>query len=736
MEVAAASSVSVREVVCATTLANAPGGSPKALRLHALGAEFWGLGGRGIELPSSKILCIPEMGNAKWFPTKNDISARYSAERRALVERCVSVMAFPSVLGDNVVDRLRSLEAEFEPIIDSRERVQKLRDYAAHLPELPSNDCIPENRVMGCTARVWLTASLGSDGRMYFAANSDSELTRGFCACLILVLNGAWPQEVLEVSLASLPRLGMGLAVGITSRANTWYNILLAMQKKTQVAVAQLEGRPAFEPFPSLLITANDITPHGSFAVAQAKYLSPDEAKVQELVDLLQQKQIGVVAHFYMDPEVQGVLAAAQKIWPHIHISDSLVMADRAVRMAEGGCKNIAVLGVDFMSENVRAILDQAGHEQVNVYRMSSEHIGCSLAAAAESSTYSKFLESASESGPALHVIYINTSLETKARAHAIVPTITCTSSNVVQTVLQAFAQVPNVTIWYGPDSYMGANLAEMFRQISDMTDEEIAAIHPLHNKQSVKALLSRLHYFQDGSCIVHDLFGHEVVSHVRQNYCDAFLTAHFEVPGEMFALATEARQRDMGVVGSTQNILDFIKLRVQEAVSRNFDDRLQFVLGTETGMVTAIVGAVREILLDGRLKGSEANIEVEIVFPVSPDAISTVPSSLIAGSPKSNLSKLSIVPGVSSGEGCSLNGGCASCPYMKMNSLDSLFRVCCMVGTPLEPALVAQQAHRSENSLVEGYSVAEFGCKPILNMCYFQSKGRLPEELVSYILR
>lgn len=33
----------------------------------------------------------------------------------------------------------------------------------------------------------------------------------------------------------------------------------------------------------------------------------------------------------------------------------------------------------------------------------------------------------------------------------------------------------------------------------------------------------------------------------------------------------------------------------------------------------------------------------------------------------------LSVVPGPASGEGCSLEGGCASCPYMKMNSLQAL---------------------------------------------------------------
>lgn len=61
------------------------------------------------------------------------------------------------------------------------------------------------------------------------------------------------------------------------------------------------------------------------------------------------------------------MLSAAAEEWPHIHISDSLVMADAAVKMAEAGCEAVAVLGVDFMSENVRAILDEAGHTAVKV---------------------------------------------------------------------------------------------------------------------------------------------------------------------------------------------------------------------------------------------------------------------------------------------------------------------------------------------------------------------------------
>ncbi|KAJ6294152.1 hypothetical protein OIU76_022270 [Salix suchowensis] len=277
---------------------------------------------------------------------------------------------------------------------------------------------------MGCTAQVWLEAQLDQYGKMKFWADSDSEITRGFCYCLIWVLDGATPDEVLKVTTEDLTALNVGLPVGARSRVNTWHNVLVSMQKRARILVAERDGKKDFDPFPSLVISSDGIQAKGSYAEAQARYLFPDESKVQELVKELKEKKIGVVAHFYMDPEVQGVLTAAQKHWPHIHISDSLVMADSAVKMAEAGCKFITVLGVDFMSENVRAILDQAGFGEVGVYRMSNERIGCSLAEAASTPAYMNYLGAASGSPPSLHVIYINTSLETKAYAHELVPTI------------------------------------------------------------------------------------------------------------------------------------------------------------------------------------------------------------------------------------------------------------------------------------------------------------------------
>lgn len=463
------------------------------------------------------------------------------------------------------------------------------------------------------------------------------------------------------------------------------------------------------QPFPSLLLRHSGVAAQGAFAEAQAAFLDPDPATVERLRGLLQATDAGVVAHFYMDAELQGALLATR--WPRLHISDSLVMADRAVTMAQQGARAIVVLGVDFMSENVRAVLDSAGFAALPVYRVTAEPIGCSLAAAAETPAYAAYLRRAAATPHSLHVVYINTSLRTKAHAQATLPTITCTSSNVIQTVLETFAGQPDAHVWFGPDTYMGQNLRALFERLATLDDATIAALHPAHSRVSVAALLPRFHYFEQGNCIVHHMFGAEVVARVRADYPLAHVTAHLEVPGEMFALALEAQQRGRGVVGSTSDILGYITKQVRAAPEDEVR-HLQFVLGTEAGMVTAIVHAVQSLLAERPL------LTVEIVFPVAEGAV------LATGD-----AELPLVPGVAGGEGCSTAGGCATCPYMKMNSLDALMTVLARMTTP---AALSAHAPRIYTEQVAGQTVAQLGELPIRHMRDFQRSGHLPPALIA----
>lgn len=38
-----------------------------------------------------------------------------------------------------------------------------------------------------------------------------------------------------------------------------------------------------------------------------------------------------------------------------------------------------------------------------------------------------------------------------------------------------------------------------------------MAALHPGHTAASVRSLLERFHYFKQGNCVVHHMFGDEV---------------------------------------------------------------------------------------------------------------------------------------------------------------------------------------------------------------------------------
>jgi quinolinate synthase len=469
------------------------------------------------------------------------------------------------------------------------------------------------------------------------------------------------------------------------------------------------------------VIRADGFEPRGSFAQAQATYLEPDPDAVAALDAALTRHGVGVVAHFYMDAELQGTLAACH--WPHIHVADSLQMADRAVQMAEKGARAIVVLGVDFMSENVRAMLDASGFAHVPVYRARREAIGCSLAELAEARAYGAYLTRASSVPRSLHVIYVNTSLRTKALAQTLVPTITCTSSNVLAIVLQAFAQVPDLHVWFGPDSYMGRNLQNMLRAFAALDADAVRKLHPQHTPASIAAASERFAYFEQGLCIVHHMFGDAVVDHVRRDYADAFVTAHLEVPGEMFALGFEAQQRGRGVVGSTSNILDFIGRKVDEAVAAGDAARPRFILGTESGMITSIVRSVQQKLRSAAQAGGPA-LGVEIIFPVAAEAIAATGDH-----------QLPVVPGVFAGEGCSTAGGCATCPYMKMSSLDALMAVLGLLDEGHDAQLQAF-APRTYEETIAGHTLAELGGKSILRMRALQRDGQLPAELVEEIVR
>ncbi|KAK9707458.1 hypothetical protein RND81_07G198700 [Saponaria officinalis] len=163
---------------------------------------------------------------------------------------------------DLVSMRLKRLVSEFRALSEPIDRVKRLLGYATVLPQLGESTRSPENRVRGCAAQVWLEVKRDEFGRMRFGADSDSEITKGFCSCLIFLLDGAYPLDVLKVRAEDLTDMNVGLPV--RSRVNSWHNVLVNMQERTKTFLSEKDEALCqrgdhLDTFPSLVVPADTI---------------------------------------------------------------------------------------------------------------------------------------------------------------------------------------------------------------------------------------------------------------------------------------------------------------------------------------------------------------------------------------------------------------------------------------------------------------------------------------------
>ncbi|KAM7464677.1 hypothetical protein LguiA_032798 [Lonicera macranthoides] len=172
----------------------------------------------------------------------------------------------------NVAEKLPCLVSEFRSLPVPIDRVKRLLQYADILPPFEELGRVISNRVMGCTAQVWLEVKMDEEGKMRFRVDSDSEITKGFCSCLIWLLDGAAPGEVLEVKKEDLVEINVGLPAN--SRVNTWHNVLISMQKRTKDLVEERY----LESFPCLVASCDDRNGRGTYSQAQLRYFSASMA--------------------------------------------------------------------------------------------------------------------------------------------------------------------------------------------------------------------------------------------------------------------------------------------------------------------------------------------------------------------------------------------------------------------------------------------------------------------------
>ena len=158
-------------------------------------------------------------------------------------------------------------------------RYKQLLFYATKLAPLPAEDHTPSNKVEGCVSQVWVNPELKEDGKVYWSADSDSQLTKGLAALLVLGLSGCTPEEITRLDPSFIELLGLKQSL-TPSRNNGFLNMLRLMQKKSAALAAAVASSSAAKEA-SIPVTLPTLT---SSFVPLVSSFPPDSPEIQERI--------------------------------------------------------------------------------------------------------------------------------------------------------------------------------------------------------------------------------------------------------------------------------------------------------------------------------------------------------------------------------------------------------------------------------------------------------------------
>ena len=106
-------------------------------------------------------------------------------------------------------DTIDDVLETFEFLDDWEDKYKYIIDLGRGLPAFDEKYMTEENRVHGCTSRVWLVHEL-AEGRVIFRGESDAHIVRGLVALILMIFSDKSPAEVLQIEARdTLDKLGL-----------------------------------------------------------------------------------------------------------------------------------------------------------------------------------------------------------------------------------------------------------------------------------------------------------------------------------------------------------------------------------------------------------------------------------------------------------------------------------------------------------------------------------------------
>ncbi|MGR9091639.1 MAG: SufE family protein [Gammaproteobacteria bacterium] len=95
-----------------------------------------------------------------------------------------------------ILETQKEIVETFSIFDDWTDRYQYIIDLGKELADLDDTEKIEENRLKGCQSQVWIVPET-KDGRLHFAATSDSAIVCGLIALMLKVYSGRLPTDII-----------------------------------------------------------------------------------------------------------------------------------------------------------------------------------------------------------------------------------------------------------------------------------------------------------------------------------------------------------------------------------------------------------------------------------------------------------------------------------------------------------------------------------------------------------
>ena len=128
-------------------------------------------------------------------------------------------------MAKKITDIQNSIIENFELFEDDMENILfYLMDLGKKLPAMPEEHKTEEFIVKGCQSKVWLYSSF-VDGKVFFEADSNTEITKCLVSLLVEIWSGQTPEDILNSELFFIEKIGMSRMVG-SQRSNGFTSMI------------------------------------------------------------------------------------------------------------------------------------------------------------------------------------------------------------------------------------------------------------------------------------------------------------------------------------------------------------------------------------------------------------------------------------------------------------------------------------------------------------------------------